>query len=273
MIAGAALVGLAVYLVEGGGGGRVFIHGELAYAWDARDTVTRRFTAVKLAEIKAASVAEIAGAFGIEPVTLWRWRQLPAAEGVAGLAPERMGPKGPSRLTGTVMAEIVALRPSGLSLRAVGAAVGVSELSVRRALTLKAGDGNEPGTPEPANTVGTISVTVAQPVLTVLPAPVDRSGERAAARAGLLECAAPAFAPGARVPLAGLFLALPALETTGLLACSRATFGALPDGFHGLDSLLLDAAFRAPAGEPRAEGATRFDPEALGAGARAGPGT
>ncbi|MET3808954.1 putative transposase [Arthrobacter sp. UYEF3] len=264
MIGGAALVGLAVSLVEGGEGGRVFIHGELAYAWDARDTVTRRFTAVKLAEIKAASVAEIAGAFGIEPVTLWRWRQLLAAEGVAGLAPERMGPKGPSRLTGTVMAEIVALRASGLSLRAVGAAVGVSEFSVRRALRLKAGDGNEPGTPEPAGTVGTISVTVAQPVLPVLPAPVDRSGERAAARAGLLECAAPAFAPAARVPLAGLFLALPALETTGLLACSRATFGALPDGFYGLDSLLLDAVFRALAGEPRAEGATRLDPEALG---------
>lgn len=103
-----------------------------------------------------------------------------------------------------------------------------------------------------------------QPLLRVLPGPVDRSGERAAARAGLFECAPPVFAPAARVPLAGLFLALPALETTGLLACAKDTVGALPNGFYGLETILLDAVFRTLAGEPRAEGATRFDPATLG---------
>ena len=54
------------------------------------------------------------------------------------------------------------------------------------------------------------------------------------------------------------------METTGLLACAKETFGALPDGFYGLETMLLDAVLRALAGEPRAEGATRFDPVALG---------
>ncbi|MCO4239854.1 hypothetical protein NG702_21130, partial [Pseudarthrobacter sp. MDT3-28] len=84
------------------------------------------------------------------------------------------------------------------------------------------------------------------------------------ARAGLVECAAPVFAPAARVPLAGLFLALPALETTGLLECAKETFGALPNGFYGLETILTGAVFQALAGEPRAEGITRIDPVALG---------
>src|SRR5699024_1133169 len=69
---------------------------------------------------------------------------------------------------------------------------------------------------------------------------------------------------GSRVPLAGLFLALPALETTGLLSCAKDTFGSLPNGFYGLDTSLLEAALRTLADEPRAEGASRIDPVALG---------
>ncbi len=86
MDAGAVLIGLAASLVEDDDGGRIFVHGELSYAWDVGDTATRRFAAVKLADIKAASVAEIAAAFGVEPGTLWRWRQALAKDGVLGLA-------------------------------------------------------------------------------------------------------------------------------------------------------------------------------------------
>jgi len=41
-------------------------------------------------------------------------------------------------------------------------------------------------------------------------------------------------------------------------------FGALPDGFYGLDTVLLDWVARVLVGEPRAEGATRVDPLDLG---------
>ena len=105
-----------------------------------------------------------------------------------------------------------------------------------------------------------------EPVLPVLPDPVDRSAERAAARWGLLPYAPPVFAPAARVGLAGLFLAVPALSATGLLDSARLVYGGVPDGFYGMDTMLTEAVFRALLGEPRAEGATRVNPTDLGRG-------
>jgi transposase-like protein len=101
-------------------------------------------------------------------------------------------------------------------------------------------------------------------VLPVLPAPADRSGERALARWGLIDSAPPVFAPAGRVPLAGLFLALPGLRATGLLQCAAEVYGGLKAGFYGLDAMLIEAVLRALAGEPRAEGAGRVDPADLG---------
>jgi hypothetical protein len=74
----------------------------------------------------------------------------------------------------------------------------------------------------------------------------------------------PVFTPAARVPLAGLLLAIPALQATGLLSCAATVFGCLPNGFYGLDTMLIEGVLRALAGQPRAEGATRVDPHALG---------
>ncbi|MDQ6738804.1 MAG: helix-turn-helix domain-containing protein [Actinomycetota bacterium] len=266
MEAGAVPIGPAASLVEDGTGGRVFVHGELSYAWDVGDAATRRFAAVKLADIKAASVAQISAAFGVEPGTLWRWRQAVAAGGVLGLAPEKPGPKGPSRLTEPMMSEIRALRATGLSHRAVGAKVGVSEFTVRRSLAMETPAQQQPAAVHPARQDAETDATIAGAVmeLPLLPGPADRSGERAWARTGLMECAAPVFAPAARVPLAGMFVALPALQATGLLECSKETFGALPNGFYGLDTILTGAVFQALAGEPRAEGITRIDPVAMG---------
>jgi hypothetical protein len=98
----------------------------------------------------------------------------------------------------------------------------------------------------------------------LLPPPADRDGERAAARWGKLPQAEPVFTPAARVPLAGLLLAIPALQATGLLSCATTVFGCLPNGFYGLDTMLIEGVLRALAGQPRAEGATRIDPHALG---------
>lgn len=260
----AVVIGAAAVLLEDEtGGGRVFLHGQLVWGWDPGQDDLRRLAAVQLVRIEAARVNEVAAGFGVTAESLRRWRKAVAGEGVSALAPVKKGPKGPSVLTGEKIIEIRRRYEGGASLRATAQATGVSTDTVRRALasrqptsaqTMALGEGQPSGE----------SITVAQPGLPVLPAATDRSVERAAARAGLLECAAPIFTPAARVPLAGLFLALPALEATGLLACAKATFGALPDGFYGLETVLLDAVFRALAGEPRAEGATRFDPAALG---------
>ena len=53
---------------------------------------------------------------------------------MAGLLPERKGPKRKAKLTGDTVAAIRRLREGGASYRAVAAAIGVSEGSVRNAL-------------------------------------------------------------------------------------------------------------------------------------------
>src|SRR5664280_304249 len=252
--AGAVLIGNATALVADDGG-RVFIGGELCFVWDAGDDLGRRLAAVQLVGTKAARAMQVASAFGVTTVTLWRWRKELDTAGAQGLAQDKRGPKGPSRLTPEVVADIRSRRRGGASLRAIAAAVGVSTFSVRRALP--------EATPEQAT-----PTEEPQPGpkadLPVLPAPAGSDAERAAARWGKLTHADPVFAPAARVPLAGLLLAIPALEATGLLPCATTVFGCLPNGFHGLDTMLVEGVLRTLAGEPRAEGATRIDPAALG---------
>ena len=263
--AGAVLIGDAAALVADDDGGRVFIRGELCNAWDAGDDLGRRLAAVQLVRIKAATAMAVATAFGVTTVTLWRWRKELDIAGAQGLAQDKRGPKGPSRLTPEVVADIASRRRGGASLRAIAAAVGVSTFSVRRALT-------EP-TPEPEQATRTEEPQPqpqpqpqadAEDGLPLLPPPADRDGERAAARWGKLPHADPVFTPAARVPLAGLLLAIPALQATGLLSCATTVFGCLPNGFYGLDTMLIEGVLRALAGQPRAEGSTRIDPHAFG---------
>ena len=256
--AGGVNIGEAVGLVEDADGGRVFLRGELVYAWSVRDVALRRLAAVQLVAIKAARVGDVATAFGVDAGTLWRWGQQLSATGVTGLVPDKRGPKGPSRLTDDMVADIRGRRAGGASLRAIAAAVGVSTNTVQRALPAPAPEAASP------TLAARPEAEAAAVELPLLPPAADRCGERAAARWGQLKAAEPVFAPAARVPLAGLLLAIPALEATGLLPCATTVFGCLPNGFYGLDTMLLEGVLRALASEPRAEGATRIDPVALG---------
>ena len=246
------------------GGGVVWVHGLATFAWDAGDEAARRLAAVQLWQLKAAKQTQVAAAFGVIPLTLWRWQKDLAAGGVAALIPDRKGPQRPSRLTPQKVAQIRELDGQGMRKAAIAAAAGVSETSVRSVLRAAepAPQDEAPAAGEPAE-----QPPAEQPggALPVLPDPVPRDGERALARFGLLgEGAVAAFAPGARYPLAGLLLALPALADTGLLACARQVYGRLRDGFYHLETVLVHQVLQALLREPRAEGATRVPPPAIG---------
>jgi transposase len=262
--AGAAEIAPGVGLLGGEGGGLVIVHGLAAFAWDAGDEAGRRLAAVQLVRVRAASQGQVAEAFGVDPATIWRWDQALAAEGVAGLVPARRGPKGASKLTPELAARITALDAAGATLREIAAATGVSTFTVRNALG-RITSGGQAGAAGAAGQDGGDDAAAEDAEVPVLPDPVPRDGERALARWGLLgEGAAPVFTAGARYPLAGLLLALPALEGTGLLAAAREVYGRVKDGFYGMGATLLTVVFLALAGEPRAEGATRVPPAALG---------
>jgi transposase len=128
-------VGAAAAIVEDGDGGRVFVHGNLAYAWDGGDTAGRRFAAVSLIRIKAASQLEVAHAFGVKPASVRRWETRLAHSGVAGLLGETKGPKRKSKLTDGTVAAIRALREAGATYRAIAGEIGVSAGSIRTAVT------------------------------------------------------------------------------------------------------------------------------------------
>ena len=266
----AAEIAPGVGMVAGpDGSGVMWVHGLATFAWDAGDEAGRRLAAVQLWKLKAATQAQVAEAFGVIPVSVWRWERALAAGGVAGLVPDRKGPRRASKLTPGVVARIRELDGQGLSKAGIAAAAGVSESSVRNVL----GPAARVAAVVPARAPGRPLIAAAgketaggqQETLPVLPDPVARDAERALARFGLLgEGAAPVFTPGARYPLAGLLLALPALEGTGLLECARATYGRLRNGFYGLEVMLVLLVFLALLREPRAEGATRVSPAALG---------
>jgi transposase len=293
-------VGTAAAIVEDVDGGRVFVHGNLAYAWDAGDAAGRRFAAVSLMRIKAATQLQVAEAFAVGPATVRRWEARLTDGGVAGLFGERKGPKRKSKLTADTLAAIRRLREDGASYRGIAAATGVSAGSVRNALTDTDTDTDtdteEPGAPTGSDahlppepqiavepkveiemeaeqdcpaTMSDAPVTdtgaaAGNTVVPVLADPVDRAGERALARFGLIPYAPPVFTPCARAPLAGLLLGLPALAGTGLLECAHTVYGELPHGFYSLDTMLCESVFRALLGEARAQGAARIDPPALG---------
>src|SRR5580692_3314066 len=132
--AGAAEIAPGVGLVTGGGGGLVIVHGLATFAWDAGDEAGRRLAAVQLVRLRAVSQARAAAAFGVDPVTIWRWDQALACGGVAGLVSSRRGPKGASKLTPELAARIRELDAAGATLSEIAAAAGVSTFSVRNAL-------------------------------------------------------------------------------------------------------------------------------------------
>jgi hypothetical protein len=278
-------IGAAAAMVEDGDGGRVYVHGNLAYAWDAGDTAGRRFAAVSLVRIKAATQLQVAKAFAVKPATVRRWDAQLSDAGVAGLLGERKGPKRKSKLTGGTVAAIRGLRDGGASYRAIAAETGVSQGSIRSALLLTddetdvdepcspavSDDSVEPEPePEAESVVENYCAAAAcdnpptRAQVPVLADPLPRVDERVFARFGLLACAPPVFTPCARAPLAGLLLGLPALAGTGLLEGAHSVYGQLPNGFYSLDTMLCEGVFRALLGVSRAEAATRIDPVALG---------
>ena len=137
-----------------GGGGAVWVHGLMTFCWDGGDEAGRRLAAVQLAELKAATQQQIADAFGIGIVTLWRWLDGYRRGGLAGLAAGRRGPKGPSKLTEELTQRIRELAAAGKSQAAIAATAGVSTFAVRTALGRLPARRPAPGAPDAADGTG-----------------------------------------------------------------------------------------------------------------------
>ena len=286
-------IGSSAGLLEGPDGGVVFVFGLATFDYAATHAAGRRLAAVQLVRRKFVTATEVASAFAASQATLWRWVGSFKTEGVPGLVRDAPGPKGPNKLTDALTAQIVALAEESLSLLKIAARTGVSTATVRVALgrvtartsqpvqephelpidpqivideavhtDLKIGIETTTETDLVDDSNDDASDAVAE--LVVLAPPIARTAERVAARFGDLVQAPVVITEGAQLPLAGLLLALPALEMTGLLTVAGKVFGPMRKGFYGLRVTLLMGVFMALLREPRAEGATRMRPADLG---------
>jgi prepilin-type processing-associated H-X9-DG protein len=252
-------------VVDAAGDGTVWLHGAVAWCWDADDEAARRLAAVQLVETGTARQRDVAAAFAVTEQTVHNWRRRAAAKGVTGLVDARSGPKGPWKVTDEVRDEIVRRRAAGGSLRAVAQACEVSVFTVRQVVAGTGGhdrDGDTRDRDRDAddNTDGGGDGGG----LEVLARPVPRTVERAAARAGVLAGAPPQICQGASLPVAGALLALPGLAATGLLEVFEQVYGSSRAAFYDLRAVVLTVVFACLLGEPRAEGLTRIDPTDLG---------
>ena len=255
-------IGPSAGLLEGPGGGVVFIFGLATFSYGPADEVGRRLAAVQLVATKIATSQEVAAGFSVSGVTLWTWRRDFAAGGVLALVRARTGPKGPIKLTASLSARIAGLDAAGATLLKIASLTGVSTATVRVALGRVVPASAAPveaDVEEPEDCEGAEAAE-----LVVLAPPVPRTTERVAARFGDLVEAPVVITQGAQLPLAGLLLALPALEMTGLVKVATETFPPMRKGFYGLRVVLLMGVFLALLREPRAEAATRIRPADLG---------
>ena len=262
MPAQARSIGPSAGLLEGPGGGVVFIFGLATFSYRPTDEVGRRLAAVQLVATRIATSQEVAAGFGVSGVTLWTWRRDFAAGGVLALVRARTGPQGPTKLTASLSARIAGLDAAGTTLLKIASLTGVSTATVRVALGRVAPVSAAPvetDVDEPKDCGGAEAAE-----LVVLAPPVPRTTERVAARFGDLVEAPVVITEGAQLPLAGLLLALPALEMTGLVKVATETFPPMRKGFYGLRAVLLMGVFLALLREPRAEAATRIRPADLG---------
>src|SRR5665811_1331067 len=207
-------IGPSAGLLEGPGGGVVFIFGLATFSYGPADEVGRRLAAVQLVTTKIATSQEVAAAFSVSGVTLWTWRRDFAAGGVLALVRARTGPKGPIKLTAPVAARVAVLDGAGTTLAKIAALTGVSTATVRVALGRVTPRDQVPVEPDidPDVAVDDPEDNAEVDGLVVLAAPEPRTAERVAARFGDLVEAPVVITEGAQLPLAGLLLALPALE-------------------------------------------------------------
>jgi len=220
------------------------------FSCDSSDRMGLRLAAVNVVEQRLAGATAVSAALGLHRTTLFRDARKVKKDGVEGLVAKRRGPRGPHALTPEVQRRAQRMLDRGESIRATASSVGVSERGLRHAITrglLETRGSRGPAavvTPVPATLVGP-RARAAEDQNCEAGVAVKRTTERALARLGQLEEAAPSFTAAEAVPGAGVLLALPALLAQGLLEAGEGIYGGLRNGFFGLRSVLLTFAFMA----------------------------
>jgi len=211
------------------------------------DAVGRRVALSQIVALELATPTELRDCLGVGRSTLYRQQERFQAHGVAGLADEKHGPKGPHKLTEELLSRAQGLLDEGKSNRAVAQELTVNEGTIRHALRrglLRAARAISEGV-EATPAASQPQQRSAQDAAAPLGVATTRVAERVLAATGKLQQAEPRFGAANSISNAGALVALPALLALGLLEVGEKVYGDLRNGFYGLRSTLLCLAFMA----------------------------
>ena len=234
------------------------------------DEMALRFAAVLLTDPKLglARPIQIAKVIGRHRSRVHDYSKKYRDGGTEALEPKRRGPRGASKLKGTVLARAQRHLNRGKSNCAVARLVKVSEQTIRKGLgdgrlvrpkpvAEDANQGSDKATSTPrersdedASCEGGVAT--------------KREGERALAPTGLLVEAKPQFEPAESVAKAGVLVALPALLGQGLVEVGQQVYGSLKNGYYGLTSMLMTFGLMALVRIKSTEGLTNHAPGEFG---------
>jgi transposase len=222
------------------GGRAIFFHaGGPIFVFDPGDAEGRRLAAAVLAGrgVALAPPRALARALGMSRSTLFEARKRYEEAGPAGLRSGKTGPKGPHKLTGSLLTRAQALVNRGSSNRGIAKELGVSEGAVRQAFARGSLRRSEPASAPEAMSQPRERDTedrASEPGIAV-----RRLSERALARRGRLPEAIPEFSAAESVAKAGVLIALPVVIAQGLFAAGDQVYGRLRNGFFGLNTVLM----------------------------------
>ena len=217
------------------------------YSFRENDAEARRLAVAVVTQpsVNLATPKALAAALGIDRSMVFDYRRRYEEEGAAALRTRKTGPKGPHKLHGAKLKKVQAQLDKGASNRAAARAVEVSEGTIRQALKqgrLKRGErssqqragclkGPRERNEEDRTSRGGVAV--------------KRHDERALTALGYLSEGKPSFEVVESVAKAGVLLALPTVVAQGLYQVGKQVYGALKNGYFGLDAVLSTLVFMA----------------------------
>src|SRR5260370_15913630 len=274
----------------------LLVHGIVFSHYSLDDRSAEAYALVLLFESGYADQNDLARCFGYSTRPLRRFQGRRKAGGPSTLARLQGGrPSGSSAEYNSMAARdrsILRLKAKGMSNRWIGGRLGLDEKMIRKTLRRL---GWKPA-PQPTLPLLPKIAAHAQPVLledrslnqiptsaaspsppqsekaqsrhpafnSLDPNPLDRSADRLLAALGLLDDAAPLFAPACHLPRAGVLLAIPALVGSGLLAAAEKIYGSIGPSFYGLRTTLVAYILLALLRIARPEALKEYAPGELG---------
>ena len=257
----------------------VFANGIPIFHYAKADKAADHYAMIHLVESGLASQQEVSAAFQCSRLTIFRSKRKFDQGGIAALVPRKTGPRDGFKIDKAKYRQIVALKNKGLSHVEVASRLGLKEDAVRKALKrmgwskpkeaeeLSLGFEQAPieadlpvhsvtdqvmsESTETGDVAALLTEAEAQgneseeeaiedeAIKSCDTDPSNRAIDRAFARLGLLEDAAPLFRDAESIPGAGVLIAIPAIVESGILDTARKVYGSLGPSFYGLRTTLL----------------------------------